>query len=82
MKMNAFVIFDEILMVLNEESKDKVLAIFNDIKYKHMIVIVTKDEQVLNISDNIVLLSYREVNQIGNAVDIKKNSLYSKIIKD
>lgn len=72
----------EILAVLNEESKDKVLAIFNDIKYKHMIVIVTKDELVLNMSDNIVLLSYGEVNQIGNSVDIMKNSLYSKIIKD
>lgn len=82
MKMNAFVIFDVILMVLNEKSKDKVLAIFNDIKHKHMIVIITKDEQVLNMSDNIVLLSYGEVNQIGNSVDIKKNSLYSKIIKD
>ena len=82
LKNTHIMIFDEILTVLNEESKDKVLAIFNDIKYKHMIVIVTKDEQVLNMCDNIVLLSYGEVNQIGNSVDIKKNSLYSKIIKD
>ena len=82
LKNTHIMIFDEILTVLNEESKDKVLAIFNDIKHKHMIVIITKDEQVLNMSDNIVLLSYGEVNQIGNSVDIKKNSLYSKIIKD
>lgn len=82
LKNTHTMIFDEILTELNEESKDKVLGIFNDIKYKHQIIIITKDEQVLEMSDNIVVLSEGTVSQVGSFPEIKKNKLYNKIIKD
>ena len=82
LKNTHTMIFDEILTELNEESKDKVLSIFNDIKYKHQIIIITKDEQVLEMSDNIVVLSEGTVSQVGSFTEIKKNKLYNKIIKD
>lgn len=82
LKNTHIMIFDEILTELNEDSKNKVLGIFNDIKYKHFIIIITKDEQVLEMSDNIVLLNEGKVDQVGNIIEIKKNPLYKKIIKD
>lgn len=82
LKNTHIMIFDEILTELNEDSKNKVLDIFNDIKYKHFIIIITKDEQVLEMSDNIVVLNDGKVDQVGNIVEIKKNPLYKRIIKD
>ena len=82
LKNTHVMIFDEILTVLNEDSKQKVLAIFNDIKYKHSIIIITKDEQVLGMSDNIVVLNEGKVSQVGSYGEIKTNPLFDKIIKD
>ena len=82
LKNTYIMIFDEILYSLNDESKEQVLQILNDIKYKHTIIIIDKDEDVLKMSDNIVVLSLGKVNQVGKYELISKNKLYEKIIKD
>ena len=73
-------IFDDVLSVLNNESKKVVLDILNDIKEKHTIIIISKEDSIMNVSDNVILLDEGLVVDSGEYDVIKKNKLYKKIV--
>lgn len=80
LKNTRIMIFDEILCSLNNESRGIVLEILNKIKEEHTIIIIDKNDQVLQMSDNIVLLNEGEVSESGEYGQISNNKLYKKII--
>ena len=79
LKKTSIMIFDDVLSVLNNESKKVVLDILNDIKEKHTIVIISKEDSIMNVSDNVILLDEGLVVDSGEYDVIKKNKLYKKI---
>ena len=80
LKKTSIMIFDDVLSVLNNESKKVVLDILNDIKEKHTIIIISKEDSIMNVSDNVVLLDEGLVVDSGEYDVIKKNKLYKKIV--
>ena len=80
LKKTSIMIFDDVLSVLNNESKKVVLDILNDIKEKHTIIIISKEDNIMNVSDNVILLDEGLVVDSGEYDVIKKNKLYKKIV--
>ena len=80
LKKTSIMIFDDVLSVLNNESKKVVLDILNNIKEKHTIIIISKEDSIMNVSDNVVLLDEGLVVDSGEYDVIKKNKLYKKIV--
>ena len=80
LKKTSIMIFDDVLSVVNNESKKVVLDILNDIKEKHTIIIISKEDNIMNVSDNVILLDEGLVVDSGEYDVIKKNKLYKKIV--
>ena len=80
LKNTRIMIFDDVLSLLNKESKEKVLSILNDIKDKHTIIIISKEDSIISVSDNIILLDDGIVYSTGTFGDISKDKLYKKIV--
>ncbi|MBQ7105107.1 MAG: ABC transporter ATP-binding protein [Bacilli bacterium] len=80
LKNTRIMIFDEILCSLDNESRKVVLKILNKMKEEHTIIIIDKNDQVLKMSDNIVLLNEGEIEETGEYKTIAKNKLYKRII--
>ena len=80
LKKTSIMIFDDVLSVLNNESKKVVLDILNDIKEKNTIIIISKEDNIMNVSDNVILLDEGLVVDSGEYDVIKKNKLYKKIV--
>ena len=73
-------IFDSVLYLLNKESKKVVLDILNEIKDKHTIIIISKDDEVLSVADSIILLDEGNVINIGEYDTVSKLKLYKQIV--
>lgn len=80
LKNTRIMIFDEILGDLSKDSKSLVFEILNKIKEEHTIIIVDKNSQILQMSDNIILLNEGNVSVTGSYYDVEDNDLYKKII--
>ena len=80
LKDTKVMILDDILSSLTNESKNLVLKILNAKKDNHTIIIVANDDQLIKLSDNIVLLNEGKVLDTGEYKDISKNKLYKEII--
>ena len=81
LKNTKIMIFDEILSSLSKESREVVLEKLNIIKEKHTIIIIDRKEDVLQMSDNIVLLDEGEVVQEGTYEELSTNKDFKKIIE-
>lgn len=81
LKNTKIMIFDEILSSLSKESREVVLEKLNIIKEKHTIIIIDRKEDVLQMSDNIVLLDEGEVVQEGTYEELSTNKEFKKIIE-
>ena len=81
LKNTKIMLFDEILCSLNNESREIVLEKLNKIKEKHTIIIIDKKEDVLKMSDNVVLLNEGEVVQTGTYDELSSNKLFKKIVE-
>lgn len=82
LKNTRIMLFDDILSSLNNGSRNIVLEILNDIKDKHTIIIVDKEEKVLSMSDNIILLNDGKVSDTGSYETIKDNKLFKIVVGD
>lgn len=82
LKNTKIMIFDKVLSSLDNSSKKIVLEILNRIKQDHTIIIIDKNDDILKISDNIILLNESEVSEIGEYKIVSKNKLYKKIINN
>ena len=82
LKDTRIMIFDSVLYLLNKESKKVVLDILNDIKDKHTIIIVSKDDEVLSVADSIILLDEGNVINIGEYDTVSKLKLYKQIVEN
>ena len=65
-------IFDDILSSLDNESRDKVIEILNQIKEEHTIIIIDKNDQTIKMSNHIVLLNEGKVSETGEYQKISK----------
>ena len=82
LKDTKIMIFDSVLYLLNKESKRVVLDILKDIKDKHTIIIISKDDEVLSVADSIVLLDEGRVYNTGEYDNISNLKLYKQIVEN
>lgn len=82
LKDTRIMIFDSVLYLLNKESKKVVLDILNEIKDKHTIIIISKDDEVLSVADSIILLDEGNVINIGEYDTVSKLKLYKQIVEN
>lgn len=82
LKDTKIMIFDSVLYLLNKESKRVVLDILKDIKDKHTIIIISKDDEVLSVADSIILLDEGRVYNTGEYDNISNLKLYKQIIEN
>lgn len=82
LKDTKIMIFDSVLYLLNKESKRVVLDILKDIKDKHTIIIISKDDEVLSVADSIVLLDEGRVYNTGEYDNISSLKLYKQIVEN
>ena len=82
LKDTRVMIFDSVLYLLNKESKRVVLDILNEIKEKHTIIIISKDDEVLSVADSIILLDEGRVYNTGEYDNISKLKLYKQIVEN
>ena len=55
---------------------------FNDLKERQTIIIIDKNEDVLRMSDNIVLFNEGLVSENGDFELVSQNKLYKKIVSN
>lgn len=82
LKDTKIMIFDSVLCLLNKESKRVVLDILKDIKDKHTIIIISKDDEVLSVADSIILLDEGRVYNTGEYDSISNLKLYKQIVEN
>ena len=82
LKDTKIMIFDSVLCLLNKESKRVVLDILKDIKDKHTIIIISKDDEVLSVADSIILLDEGRVYNTGEYDNISNLKLYKQIVEN
>ena len=82
LKDTKIMIFDSVLYLLNKESKRVVLDILKDIKDKHTIIIISKDDEVLSVADSIILLDEGRVYNTGEYDSISSLKLYKQIVEN
>ena len=82
LKNTKIMIFDEIICSLNKESRNTVLEIFNGLKERQTIIIIDKNEDVLKMSDNIILFNEGLVSESGEFDLVSQNKLYKKIVSN
>lgn len=82
LKDTKIMIFDSVLYLLNKESKRVVLDILNEIKEKHTIIIISKDDEVLSVADSIILLDEGRVYNTGEYDNISNLKLYKQIVEN
>ena len=82
LKDTRIMIFDSVLFLLNKESKRIVLDILKEIKDKHTIIIISKDDDVLSVADSIVLLDEGRVYNTGEYDNISNLKLYKQIVEN
>ena len=82
LKDTKIMIFDSVLYLLNKESKRVVLDILKEIKDKHTIIIISKDDDVLSVADSIILLDEGRVYNTGEYDNISNLKLYKQIVEN
>jgi len=82
LKDTRVMIFDSVLYLLNKDSKRIVLDILNEIKEKHTIIIISKDDEVLSVADSIILLDEGRVYNTGEYDNISNLKLYKQIVEN
>ncbi len=82
LKNTRIMIFDDILSSLDNESREKVIDILNQIKEEHTIIIIDKNDQTIKMSNHIVLLNEGKVSETGEYQKISKNRIYKKMKKN
>lgn len=82
LKNTKIMIFDEIICSLNKDSRNTVLEIFSKLKERQTIIIIDKNEDVLKMSDNIVLFNEGLVSDSGEFDVVSQNKLYKKIVSN
>ena len=80
LKNTKVMIFDEVLNLLNADSKKIVFEMLNEMKNNHTIIIIDNNESILEISDNIILLDDGNVIECGDFEIISKNEIYKNLI--
>ena len=70
-------LFDETFSTFSKKTKEKIIEILLELKNNHTIMIITKDNDVLKIADNILLINNNKLVASGNHETlINKNKLY------
>ena len=80
LKNTKVMIFDEVLNLLNADSKKIVFEMLNEMKNNHTIIIIDNNDSILEISDNIILLDDGNVIECGDFEIISKNRVYKNLI--
>ena len=82
LKDAKIMIFDEVLCSLNNESREKLLKILEEIRNNHTIIIIDKNIDILSKSDNIIFLDNGQIIDTGSHKELFKNNLYKQIIEN
>ena len=73
LKNSKILMFDEIIDTLEDELQDNVLQILEDLKKDHTIIIISREEKILNIADKIIRLDNNKIKRNTKKALVKVN---------
>ena len=73
LKDSKILMFDEIIDTLEDELQDNVLQILEDLKKDHTIIIISREEKILNIADKIIRLDNNKIKRNTKKALVKVN---------
>lgn len=71
LKNSKIIMFDETVSLLDTKYKEAVMKILKDLKFDHTIIMISRDEDVLNMADKIITF---ENNKIKTAIVNKRKT--------
>ncbi len=79
-KNSKILLFDESFDNFNKETRIKIIDLLKTYKKKHVLIIITKEVDFLEIADQILLIDQSELVVSGTHNDLIENNLYKSII--
>jgi len=81
LKDSKILIFDEVFNLLNKKSAESIMDLLRKIKQDHTIIIFTKEDYILEQSDQVIVIDQNKVASVGCHRDlIKTDRLYQEIV--
>jgi len=81
LKKSKVMLFDETFSIFDGDTKGDLLELLKKLSETHTIIIITKDEELLKISDQILLIDDNRLLKIGTHKRLILNSTYRNIIR-
>ncbi len=73
---SEIILLDEVTSALDPITTNKIKKVLEDIKKDHTIIVITHNKDVMNLSDNIIVLKNGQIQCILRHKDISSNKLY------
>jgi ABC-type bacteriocin/lantibiotic exporter with double-glycine peptidase domain len=74
-------LFDEAFDTFDKETRLKLINLLQIYKKLHTLIIITKEPDILEIADQIILIDKNKVVKTGQHTTLKSNVIYQSIIK-
>ncbi len=78
---SQIMLFDEAFDTFDKETRLKLINLLQIYKKHHTLIIITKEPDILEIADQIILVDKNKVIKTGNHQSLKSNAIYQSIIK-
>lgn len=66
MKKSKVLLLDEFTSSLDKETIEKMISILQEMKRKYLILIISHDERIQRIADNVLILEKGKIKKIKN----------------
>lgn len=71
---SKIMLFDESVSMLEKDSQQRVLKIFQKLKKDHTIVIISREENIMKIADEIIVMGSNTVKEVGSHKELINNN--------
>lgn len=78
---SKIMLFDEAFDTFDKETRLKLINLLQIYKKLHTLIIITKEPDILEIADQIILIDKNKVVKTGQHTTLKSNVIYQSIIK-
>ncbi len=73
LKQSKIMLFDEAISVLEKESSQIVMNLLQELKGDHTIVIISREKEIVQSADQIIVLDHNEIAEVGTHRKLLKN---------
>jgi ABC-type multidrug transport system, ATPase and permease components len=81
LKGSKVMLFDETFSTFDRDTKDDLMELLKNLSKTHTIIIITKDEELLKFSDQILLIDNNRLLKAGTHKRLLLNNVYRNIIR-